>query len=64
MPLQKKTCTICNVEKLLGMFRPNKRMKDGFLNQCSSCLYKRNKRNDFAKDKSRSIGAPFGGRRA
>jgi hypothetical protein len=64
MPLLKKRCTICDTVKLLGMFVKDKKMKDGHLNQCSACRYKRDKRTAMAKQKSRSIGTPFGGRSA
>lgn len=36
-----RTCNKCNVEQFIHQFYKNKLMKDGYLNQCKSCVGKR-----------------------
>ena len=38
-----KVCKICNIEKEINQFPKNKKMKDGLLNSCKTCLNKRRK---------------------
>lgn len=38
-----KTCINCNEEKYLNKFDKSNRTKDGYRNQCRSCLYKKRK---------------------
>lgn len=39
-----KKCSCCNKEKPLSEFSKNKKMKDGYLNQCKECRYELDKR--------------------
>ena len=42
--IEYKICNKCNKEKPLSEFSKNKRMKDGYLNQCKECRYELDKR--------------------
>ena len=36
---EKKTCTVCGLEKTLERFHKHEGMADGYYNQCKICMY-------------------------